>query len=85
MGTIFDQKLRKTFEIDLNVCEDYYSLANRLSSEKKITFDQALKIIDISVRDRANHLYRANGDSFDEQMSSLGEILSEIKHILDDK
>lgn len=80
MGTLFQQKVRDGFNVDLNDIESYAlrlkRMAERLEDESgpEITIDHLIRIKEVLEIERATNAYIYNGDVYDEQMMGFGEL-----------
>jgi len=92
MGTLFDQKPRKNWDVDSSDIEFYLEQSLEIAKKLDVNLDQVLKTREVIQRERYNNLYVANGVTFDEQMAGFGKLFQELNQnlldiysLLDDK
>ena len=57
----------------------------KLSKKHKISTNEVIHAVEVLELRRKNDLYVANGDTFDEQMAGLGNLLQDLNNILADR
>ena len=78
MGTLFEQAERRPHYVENKDVKQFLEEAIELSRQFKEPLETILKAYEIKEMERRNNLYKSNGDTFDEQMAGLGEILEKI-------
>ncbi|MCX5846686.1 MAG: hypothetical protein NTW12_10100 [Deltaproteobacteria bacterium] len=78
MGTLFKQPERNHRVIKLLDIEDFLENAIKVSKEKKVSVSDVIEAKKVLELQRKNDLYVENGDTHDEQMSGIGELLKEL-------
>lgn len=82
MGTLFKQSERNSFKVSKSDAENFLKEAIDLAKKHKVEVSDVIEIFKILELKRKNDLYHWNGDTFDEQMAGIGELLKEANGIL---
>lgn len=78
MGTLFKQPNREYKPIGKEEMEDLYQMVIEFSEEKELSFEQALKIVEILEKEKATNAYITDRDVHDEQMAGFGILLKDF-------
>jgi len=78
MGTLFKQEPRRSHDIDIEYIDHFLGQAVKLAKKHKISVGDVMKAYKVAEAKRANDLYMANGDAFDEQIAGIGELIRSI-------
>jgi hypothetical protein len=82
MGTLFNQSPRNYREYNENKIEEFLETVLSLSQKYKIPTNEVIHAVEVLEIRRRNDLYVANGDTFDEQMAGLGNLLQDLNNVL---
>jgi len=75
MGTLFEQKPRGSYSaLSSEVLFD----VREIMRAEDISFDQALKLLEVAEIRRKNELFIADGDAWDEQAAEFGHIINDL-------
>jgi hypothetical protein len=85
MGTLFNQSPRNYREYNENKIGEFLETVLKLSQKYKIPTNEIIHAVEVLELRRKNDLYVANGDTFDEQMAGLGNLLQDLNSILADR
>ena len=82
MGTLFNQDPRYLLNVQ-EIIDDIIVSLKKITKEEKLTTEQALKIYELALYRQRSFFYKDDGDRKDEQLKGFGDILVEIRDILD--
>ena len=82
MGTLFNQDPRYLLNVQ-EIIDDIIVSLKKIIKEEKLTTEQALKIYEVALYRQRSFCYKDDGDRKDEQLKGFGDILVEIRDILD--
>ena len=83
MGTLFSQAERKWCVVSTADLDEFLSLAVDLAKKNKVAVSDVIKAKEVLEMQRRNDLYVNNGDTFDEQMMGIGELLQGISSAIE--
>lgn len=78
MGTLQNQEPRKNHFVYPTDIDDKVKELKKIALANSVSFEDVVKIATVLELKRKNDLYHSNGDIWDEQMSGIGEILTEM-------
>ena len=78
MGTLSNQPPRNYRNVELEDLDDFLSTAVEISKKHKISVSDVIAASRVPQLKRANDLYVANGDAFDEQIAGIGELVEKV-------
>jgi hypothetical protein len=82
MGTLFDQPPRNWCD-DFNIHGEIDEIENIINeTHLDLTFSDVVSLLTMLQLRRRNNLYVNNGDTFDEQMEGIGELLQKLNNEL---
>jgi hypothetical protein len=79
MGTVFNQ-IRRRDKLPYMALDEYIPYLIEVATDNNITFDQALKAAEVFHLRKMNEILLDNGDTFDEQMAGIAELLLNISN-----
>lgn len=77
MGTLFEQKPRKGFNVSEQEIGDFLKEITALAKKNNISVADVIEAYKTLEYRRKNNLFHDNGDIFDEQMAGFGKLLEE--------
>jgi hypothetical protein len=78
MGTLYDQKPRKQYSVNIMDAIAFYKMAKLKAVENGININKLIKVYELLIVDRRNNLILDNGDIHDEQMMGIGDLINKI-------
>lgn len=84
MGTLFDQPVRRHYELNESSMIRLIDEMNILINDYHFTAAGALKFLEIYEMRRKNNLQKDDNDIWDEQIGGIGKLLEEFNSILRD-
>lgn len=82
MGTLWEQEVRNSCNFsDVDVQLNINSIKD-LAAKNHLTVSDVIRIFDTLERRRTNDLYKWNGDTWDEQIAGMGQLLQNIESAL---
>jgi hypothetical protein len=78
LSTLYTQPPRDHFRVGIEDLSAFVQDAAAVATKQKISLADVIAAAHVLQMARANDLYRANGDAFDEQLGGLGEELQRI-------
>lgn len=78
MGTLFNQEPRPFRIITTEDVISFIEDMQKISKKTKLEINEVIKVVEILELRRKNDLFIDDGDTFDEQMSGIGEIMNEL-------
>lgn len=78
MGTLYAQPERNSKRVSANALDSFLETSVKLARKHGITVTEVLAAARVLEMERANDLYVANGDVFDEQIAGIGEELQKV-------
>lgn len=79
MGTVFQQPMREYAPVTKNTLLDLKDQLSEFAKEGNMSFKDAVSLYHAAELARANDLFVANGDIFDEQMAGMAKILDNME------
>lgn len=83
MGTLFEQPPRNLYHVEERNLMIAIELIKKAATQSKLDIKTVVEIYKSEVLNRFINCYVANGNIFDEQISGIGKILSDISHSID--
>jgi hypothetical protein len=80
MGTLYDQLPRASRENDLSEIDKFFEQVTKLAKKYNMTNNDVIEGFKVLETRRKNNLYLDNGNIHDEQMSGMGNEISNIAH-----
>ncbi|KAA3653417.1 MAG: hypothetical protein DWQ11_08800 [Proteobacteria bacterium] len=84
MGTLFDQPRREMRSVATDQIDSFLQELVTLSKKHGVPVADVIAAANVLQLKRKNDLAVGNGDVFDEQMASLGEVIREVASALRD-
>ena len=82
MGTLYDQKPREFYNIDMNQSNEFFEDVKTLTKKHKMTNQEIIEGLKVLELKRKNELFVHNGDIQDEQIAGIGKELAEMSYSL---
>lgn len=83
MGTLFKQNPRNELQVKASDLDGFLSSVVNLSQKHKISFTDVISASRVLELKRRNDLFVSNGDTFDEQIAGMGEILEKLSNAVE--
>lgn len=85
MGTLLNQPPRKSYSMNDNSMHDFLLDIKKIAIEMDVSFEIALKIVEIYELRRKNDLNYSDFNIKDEQLSGFGALLQALINVIDEK
>ena len=86
MGTLFEQPVRRTLDVNSVDIENFINQISgySFSPDHSISISEMIKIVEVLEYRRRTDVMIENGNIFDEQIAGIGELLKSIADSLND-